>query len=314
VWRQALVGTVRVEAHAVGVAALLDRGGIRWRLTKGAATAHLDYPDQMSARTFGDVDVIVHPDDWARTLDVLLAAGYDRPAPELRPGFDVRFGKGATLVDDRELEVDLHVRFAIGRFGVRSRMEELFSRADRLVLGGRQVLTLDGPDRLLHACHHLALGGFSGLRVARDVAQLLLVSGVDWERTVATAQRWGVAAVVARGISGSWDRLRLDVVHPAHDWAQELAIGSGDRKALEVFERERPFSEQALTAVPALAVGQLPRFLGALALPAQGARLHGQRSALAHLTSRARSLLRGGRRREGGGESGRRRKEGALTP
>lgn len=271
-WRRALVGTVRVEAHLVGVAALLDAAGVRWRLTKGAAIAHLDYPEQLSSRTFGDVDLIIHPDDWTTVLEALGAAGYRRPAPELRRGFDVRFGKGATLVGEDDLEVDLHLRFAIGRFGVRSRMEDLFARGDDLVVGGRDVPALDGPDRLLHACHHLALGGFSGLRVARDVAQLLLVSQVDWERTVATAERWGVEAVVARAVEASWERLGLEVDHPALAWARGCPIGRGDRRALEVFETERPFRDQALTAVPALQLRDLPSLLLAATTRARGRR------------------------------------------
>jgi len=290
-WRRALVATVRVEALVVRVAALLHGAAVRWRLTKGAAIAHLDYPEQVAQRTFGDADIVIHAGDWRRALDVLGAAGYRRPSPELRPGFDVRFGKGATLVDDEELEVDLHLRFAIGRFGVRARMEQLFGRGDRVELGGRVIPTLDGPDRLLHACHHLALGGFSGLRVARDVAQLLVVADVDWRRTVATADDWGVTAVVARGIVEAWDRLALDTPHPAVDWAREYPIGRGDRRAIAVFEGDRPFREQALTAVPALPPWRVPGYLAALAVPDVGARRSGERSAVAHARSRLRKLL-----------------------
>ncbi len=289
-WRGALVGCVRVEVLLVRVAELLDAAGVRWRVTKGAAIAHLDYAADVSLRTFGDVDLVIHPADWSRALATLTASGFSRPSPELRPGFDVRFGKGATLVDDEEMEVDLHQRFAVGRFGVRAHMEELFGRADHIVLGGRRVPTLAPYDRLLHACHHLALGGFSGLRVARDVAQLLLVSGVDWERTVATADRWGVTAVVARGMVRAWDRLELEVAHPAVAWARGCHVGGGDARALDVFERERPFREQALTAIPALPVRRVPAYLLALAAPE--ARSAEGRSAVGHATSRLRKLLR----------------------
>ncbi len=295
-WRGALVGCVRVEVLLVRVAELLDGAGVRWRVTKGAAIAHLDYPDELSLRTFGDVDLVIHPADWSRALAALTSAGFSRPSPELRPGFDVRFGKGATLVDDDEMELDLHLRFAVGRFGVRAHTEELFGRADHLVLGGRRVLTLAGPDRLLHACHHLALGGFSGLRVARDVAQLLLVSDVDWERTVATADRWGVTAVVARGIVRAWDRLELGVAHPAVAWARGCHVGHGDARALQVFESERPFREQALTAIPALPVRRLPAYLLALAAPDAGSRPADGRSTVGHVIARLRKLLRGPRR------------------
>ena len=227
-WQDELAAVVLVEAYAVRTAAVLDDAGVRWRLTKGAALAHLDYRDLLAMRTFGDVDIVIHPEDWDRTLDALRESDFRRPSPELRAGYDRRFGKGATMIDAREWEIDLHRRFAIGRFGVRSRMEELFERADSITLAGRSIPVLAGPDRLLHACHHLALGGFSELRVARDVAQLLLVSRVDWEDTVRTAERWRVDAVVASGIVQAWQRLEIEIAHPAQQWAAGHEI---DRRA-----------------------------------------------------------------------------------
>jgi hypothetical protein len=271
-WHRSLLGVVLVEAFAVRTATALDEAGVRWRLTKGAALAHLDYRDQLAERTFGDVDLVIHPDDWAMALDALSLAGLRRSAPELRPGYDLRFGKGATMVDEREWEIDLHLRFAIGRFGVRARMEELFERGDEIELAGRMIPVLAGPDRLLHACHHLVLGGFSSLRVARDVAQLVLVSEVDWEASVATAERWQVDAVVASGIVQAWERLELEIDHPAHRWAVGHPISAGDARAIAVFSDERPFRSQALTAVPALGWHRVPGYLWALGVPTRTSR------------------------------------------
>jgi hypothetical protein len=289
-WHSSLLGVTMVEALAVRTAGQLDTAGVRWRLTKGAALAHLDYPDQLACRTFGDVDLVIHPADWDHALDALLAVGHTRPSPEMRPGWDVAFGKGATIVDENEFEIDLHLRFAIGRFGVRSQMEDMFDRQDSIELAGRTIPTLAGSDRLLHACHHLVLGGFSEWRVARDVAQLVLVSGVDWAETVATAERWNVEAVVASGIRQAWERLDLAVSHPAHHWAVEQSIGRRDARAIEVFSSNRPFREEALTAVGGLRPIQVPRYLWMLTVPTRDARRG--RSLPDHIRTRARALTR----------------------
>src|SRR5690606_19262159 len=121
-------------------------------------------------------------------------AGYRRPLPEQSPGFDRRFGKGATVVSPEQLEVDLHRRLAIGRFGVRLPTDVLFEepgfeRPDPLPLAGRTLPALGPPARLLHACYHAALGGFRHVRVHRDIAQLLLVSDAAWPVTVELAAR-----------------------------------------------------------------------------------------------------------------------------
>ena len=112
---------------------------------------HLDYPD-VNLRLFGDVDVtVVHPRSWDATLAALEGAGFRREQPELASGFDQRFGKGATLSTPDELEVDLHRRLAIGRFGLLLPTEELFVGGDSFTLGGRVLPALDPPRNcLLH--------------------------------------------------------------------------------------------------------------------------------------------------------------------
>lgn len=95
-WRSQLRGCVIIESKAVGVARLLAAEGVPWRLLKGPAVAHLDYPNP-ALRTFGDIDVLVHPDHWDRTVTMLTEVGWHRKAGEVAPGFDARFGKGVTL-------------------------------------------------------------------------------------------------------------------------------------------------------------------------------------------------------------------------
>jgi hypothetical protein len=262
-WHDELLTCVRLEALAVTTAGLLDRAGISWRLTKGAALAHLDYPDP-SVRTFGDVDLLVHPSDWSSAFELLSASGYRRAAPTLPGGYDARYGKGATLTTADGLEVDLHRRFAIGRFGVTARMEMLFASSGAIQLAGRTMPVLDPVGRLLHACFHASLGGFRRLRAFRDVAQLLLVTGADWEAAFAVARSWRAEAVMASAIRESWDRLELDVDHPAHARARSTPLSRGDRRVLQMFARESPFRSQALSALPRLAPREVPRYLWTL--------------------------------------------------
>jgi hypothetical protein len=106
-WHDELLTCVRLEALAVRTADLLNAAGINWRITKGAALAHLDYPDP-AARTFGDVDMVVHPSDWPQAFRLLSANGYRRDSVTLPGDYDNRYGKGATLTTADGLEVDLH--------------------------------------------------------------------------------------------------------------------------------------------------------------------------------------------------------------
>jgi hypothetical protein len=265
-WHDELLTCVRLEALAVRTADLLDNAGIRWRLTKGPALAHLDYPDP-AVRTFGDVDLVVHPSDWSAAFRLLSAHGYRRGAPTLPGGYDDRYGKGATLTSPDGLEVDLHRRFAVGRFGVTAKLEALFESSDTILLAGRQVPVLDPAGRLLHACFHAALGGFRGLRAFCDVAQLILGSGADWGATFHIARNWRAEAVVASAIVEAWGRLQLDTDHPAYARATSTSMSRLDRRVLELFAREAPFRAQAMSAVRRLPPYEIPRYLWSLGHP-----------------------------------------------
>ena len=262
-WHEQLVGCVIVESVLVGAANVLDEAGVEWRLSKGSALAHLDYPDP-SLRTFGDVDILVHPRSWDAAERALRSDGWRREVPELAAGFDDAFGKGATLVNADSLEIDLHRRLAVGSFGVRLATESLFTDPAVIEIAGTSVRTPSTSGRLLHACFHAALGGFREFRAHRDVAQLVLVTAADWRQTVEVAERSQVDTVVARAIRDTWQVLDLDIDHPAVRWARGRRIGRRDAATLRIFTQERSFRQQALTAVPDLIGRGAMRYLTAL--------------------------------------------------
>lgn len=271
-WHDELRLCIALESFAVRTARMLDAAGISWRLTKGPAVAHLDYGDP-SLRTFGDVDVVIHPGDWADAQQLLAGYGFERHAPTLPGSYDSRFGKGVTLTADG-LELDVHRRFAVGRFGVTTRMEDLFATAaDEIELAGHALPAFPPAHRLLHACYHASLGGFRRLRALRDVAQLLLVTGAEWELTFDIARTWKGEAVVASAIVECWKQLELDIDHPAHERAMTTTISNADDRALRLFASGAPFRRQALSAVSRLPLHQVPTYLWILAPHRRGRRL-----------------------------------------
>jgi hypothetical protein len=194
---------------------------------------------------------------------LLSERGHRRQADTLPGDYDDHFGKGATFKTADGFEIDLHRRFAIGRFAVRSRMEDLFTTRDTITLGGRDIPCFDSTGRLLHACFHAMLGRGALLRAFRDIAQLTLVTGADWEQTFDVARSWGAEAVVAAAIKETWARLELTIEHPAHERARATPISARDAQVLERFPN-MPFRGQALSAVPRLPPYEIPRYLWAL--------------------------------------------------
>ena len=127
-----------------------------------------------------------------------------RVQPELRPGFDERFGKEVMLRADG-LELDLHRIFVEGALGLSIDTDDLFAPPYRFALGGEELEALPMPQRLLHACYAAALGDWPPrLMSLRDVAQLVLYERPNLADVLLMARH---VAVRSRRRAGGGDRV-----------------------------------------------------------------------------------------------------------
>ena len=196
---------------------------------KGLALAHTSYPDP-AARVFGDVDVLVAPGGLHRAAQVLVSTlGGTRAEPELRPGFDDRFGREA-MVRVRTIEVDLHRTFVNGAYGSRIRLESLFAAPERITVGGREVPVPAPEHRLLHAAYTSTLSDWPPRLVAyRDLAQVITHDDPTPEAVLAHADAWRAEAVLAAGVTDAWRALRLTDRPPLLEWAERYRSTRRDR-------------------------------------------------------------------------------------
>ena len=189
---------LRLERSLLEAAAFLEDRGIDLVVLKGTAHAHLIYPDP-SWRSFGDNDLLLRTKQFDDAVAALAELGYHRPVPQVRPGFDARFGKGATLLRPGNEELDLHRTLLFGTFGLQIDLDELFASSVSFKLGGRTLQALGPETRLLHLCYHAALGDPEPRPASvRDLAQQLALADHEDERVVALVDRWQAHPVVAR--------------------------------------------------------------------------------------------------------------------
>lgn len=243
---------LRLERATVEVADLLDDLGIEYRLLKGPALAHLDYPDP-SWRQFGDVDVLVRGAQYDATVRALEAGGAHRRSAEIRSGFDRRFGKGVCMVRRDSVQIDVHRTLAPGPFGHTIGLDSLFLGSESLRIGGREIATLTRECRFLHACIHAVLGDERPrVGVLRDVAQLLLTTDLDLERVMILASGWRLMSVVASAITTTWARLGLEST-PLSTWAEGYRGNRFERRALAVYSGpNRSYARQMVAGIPAI--------------------------------------------------------------
>ena len=235
-----------LERLLLAVADRFGDAGIDFRVLKGPSVAHVDYPEP-ALRSFGDLDLLVRGADFAGAVAVLEADGGRRAVPEMRRGFDQRFGKGATISMPGQLEVDLHRTFVAGPLGMMIDLEGLFQTSTGFVLGDRLLVGLGTEERFLHACVHAALGRPARLNSLRDIAQMALGGDLDLARVYGLADAWRARAVLARAVNLAWTTLAVSDSVALSAWAERFRPGPDDRRLLDAYVGgDRSFTRQAI--------------------------------------------------------------------
>jgi hypothetical protein len=235
---EAMAMALTIERELLHVGAALREAGVEAIVLKGPAVAHSAYPDP-SWRPFGDLDLLVRTEDWRRACAALERSGRRRRLPEPRPGFDERFGKAAVHRGPSGVEVDLHRTLVVGPFGLWIRPDEVFEHTAPLSLGGRTFERLDDTCLMLHACVHAALGWRAPfLWTVRDVGQIALMAGIDWDALATLAERWRLQVVVQHALTTATELLR--VLMPAGaERVMALSSRRSERRALDAYVTEQ---------------------------------------------------------------------------
>lgn len=285
VHRRSMAWVLLLDRKLLEVAGRLRVSGIEFRLLKGCAHAHLLYPDP-SLRPYVDIDLLVRGSDFAAAVDTLRAIDISRQVPELRPGYDRRFGKGATLRTAEGFAVDLHRTFVAGPFAMTIDADRLFETVEFVAVGGDALPALAREERFLHACFNATVSDRDPTFIAlRDVAAAALDTELDFDRAVELARRWGAGLVVATALRTSWAELGLRSVGQPVAWTQSYRDTARERRVLQAYkEPDRRWRSQALAALPEIAgLGSKIAYLRATLLPSKEARQARGRSMLGHI-------------------------------
>lgn len=170
-WSERMAWCVHLDGVLLAVSAALADAGIATRVLKGVAVATLDEPDP-TWRSYSDVDLLVPDKRLLDAADVLAPLGFHPVVAPVSRRWVGEHAKGITLIDEHDVQVDLHRLLAAGVFGTRLDHRHLFEIGQSFVVGGVELTALSPVHRFLHACYHASLGSVRAARHRRDVLML----------------------------------------------------------------------------------------------------------------------------------------------
>lgn len=149
--RHVMSTALRIEAALVEVGGMLDDEGVDFRVLKGLATGHIDYPSP-SMRQIGDADLLI-PNEHRELVERLLVDRGLSKRPERRLWESEL--EHATTYYLGDVEIDVHHRLLRRGPGHALRTIDFFAEPVFFPVGGRQFPALSRPHRYLHAAGHI---------------------------------------------------------------------------------------------------------------------------------------------------------------
>lgn len=192
-----------LTAELLRILKLLETQGISVISYKGPTLAAAMYGD-LSMRQFGDIDLIVRPDDLTQLYRILLLQGY-RPDLDLKPGMEgalIRAGREMPFHHpDTGVAVELQWLITPSYFSVPLQMERLWDRRRPVQLSGKVVQSLAPEDLLVILCVHGTKHLWERISWIRDIAQIISACPeLDWEVVFRHASQLASRRMLGLGI------------------------------------------------------------------------------------------------------------------
>jgi len=171
----------------------LEAEGIRALPYKGPALAETVYGN-LALRQFGDLDILVRPEDARQAKALMMAQGY-RPKVALSPAQEKAYLRTENVFDlirdDNKVYLELHWSLAQRYYAIPFSFEAMWQRKDNLFIMDEAVPHFSPTDLLLILCLHGTRHHWERLSWLCDVAELIRQQPIAWDRVMKLAQQKG---------------------------------------------------------------------------------------------------------------------------
>ncbi|MGB0035546.1 MAG: nucleotidyltransferase family protein [Candidatus Acidiferrales bacterium] len=238
--RANMVRCLFLSAELVRILESLRSQGIAAIPYKGPVAAVQAYQD-VTAREFEDLDVILHQRDMLKANEAMLGLGYRAKIPWI-----LSSDAAASLVpgeynyrdEARRVMVELHTEITLRHFPVKPDLDDLAQRLVPVALAGHQVQTFSIEDALPILCIHGSKDFWERLSWIADVSELVQsYSELDWDAVVRRAESLRAQRMLCLGLALAAGVLDAPLPSEISRLVQADNVAAG--LALEVMQRLR---------------------------------------------------------------------------
>ena len=179
----------------------LDKAHVRVAVIKGVRVAHTVYPDP-GCRLFGDVDLVVHPEDKNVLVRVLREAGFVNEYMDYRERWkhDGWGANQAVHFSRDSFDLDVHLD-PLEKDVPSSDPDRYWRLARKADLGGVVATVFSLEYELCRACLHAHKHAYQALGLLVDVAELSARSELDWKEVLDICRTEGITASAYHSLS-----------------------------------------------------------------------------------------------------------------
>ena len=210
-----------LTAELAGILSSLERAEIDVCALKGPVLAEMLYGN-VAMRSFADLDLFVHPQDFVRTKKALEAGGYSL-------GSSLHWPCDSALLRAREsqlsfqnsrgVSVDVHWHLIPHYWPEPFDENDAWTGRRTVLLGGVTARTLSRERLLLFLCAHGAQHTWARFGWICDVARLIQVeTNMDWLYVFAQARQIGTSRMLSLGLRLAGDLLEGELPPEAKEW------------------------------------------------------------------------------------------------
>jgi len=241
-----------LDAELAAVAAALAGAGVDVLLLKGAALGRTVYAST-AERPAGDLDLLIRSEQVERARQALHDLGYRAAGLYWLPRWQRRYRAELPMLrqaeDGSRILVELHWALVEAPFYIdHISLDDVWCNA-RPAAQVAGACVPDPATLLIHCCAHLALHHSQDMRLfwLLDVDRLARWPALDWEATLAQAERWRLDLAVSRIVQQAamlfGTPLPAAVVQwlaqPRPDFTQHALWGLGDEQPGRTWRKVR---------------------------------------------------------------------------